>query len=106
MYTTMLTLYYKPSCPYCQRVIDEVEEMGLKLDLKDVTSAEAILDELIEKGGKRQVPYLVDSGKDTAMYESGDIIDYLKEHYVEGNQENTFNGLKVHATDKVCESCE
>lgn len=77
----MLTLFYKPTCPFCQKVTGTASEMGLELDMKDISADEAIAAELIEKGGKRQVPYLVDAERDVAMYESDEIIEYLKEHY-------------------------
>ena len=37
------------------------------------------LDELMEKGGKRQVPFLVDEENGVSMYESDDICRYLEE---------------------------
>tara|TARA_B100000809_G_scaffold96394_1_gene94947 strand:- start:894 stop:1094 length:201 start_codon:yes stop_codon:yes gene_type:complete len=42
-------------------------------------------EELQERGGKVQVPYLVDPERDIEMYESEDIIAYIQEHYV-GNR--------------------
>ena len=102
----MLTLFYKPTCPFCQRVLGEAEEMGLKLNLKDITSDQTIVDELVEKGGKSQVPYLVDDERGESMYESGDIIDYLKEHYSEGNGGGSFNGVKIHKSDDTCNTCQ
>lgn len=93
----MLTLYYKPTCPYCQRVLGEAESLGVKMDLKDVSADETIKDELIEKGGKRQVPFLVDTDRDVSMYESGDIVAYLEEHY---------QTAEAAHTGDVCESCQ
>jgi len=92
----MLTLYYTPSCPYCQRVLGEVENMGLKMNLRDISTDEVAMSELIEKGGKRQVPYLEDPERGISMYESGDIVAYLAEHY-EGQTTSGHN---------ICESCQ
>ncbi len=72
----MYILYYKPTCPYCIRVVDFAEEQGIKLELKDINEP-ALREELIEKGGKAQVPYLVDHEAGKEMYESADIIGYL-----------------------------
>lgn len=72
----MYTLYIRPTCPFCQRVLQVVEEKQIAVETKDITDP-AIADELIGHGGKRQVPYLVDSERGTAMYESEDIIAYL-----------------------------
>lgn len=77
----MLTLYFRPTCPYCQKVRDAAAEMGIEFDLKDISADDTSADELIEKGGKRQVPYLVDTDRGVEMYESGDILMYLKEQY-------------------------
>jgi len=77
----MLTLFYKPSCPFCQRVLAEAEDMRIKLNLKDTGTDSVALGELLEKGGKKMVPYLVDDERGVSMYESGDIIAYLQEHY-------------------------
>lgn len=93
----MLTLYYKASCPFCQRVLGEAEAMGIQMDLKDAASDEAVLNELIEKGGKKMVPFLVDNDRSVQMYESGDIVAYLKEHY---------KTTGTTSPDEVCESCQ
>lgn len=77
----MLTLYYKPTCPYCQRVLVANESIKAPLELKNVSENRAFMEELITQGGKQQVPYLVDTERSVAMYESGDIIDYLATYY-------------------------
>lgn len=93
----MLTLYYKPSCPFCHRVLDEVNEMGIQMTLKDISGDAVLATELISVGGKRQVPFLIDADRGVQMYESGDIVGYLQEHY-----------KKSSATkfDEACESCQ
>ncbi len=91
----MLTLYYKPTCPFCQRVLSEAEALGITMNLKDISSDTAVLDELIQKGGKKMVPFLEDTDRGVSMYESGDIIAYLTEHY-KGSSDSSTN---------VCESC-
>ncbi len=54
----------------------------IELQLKDIYSDPAIMEELIKRGGQRQVPYLVDETTGTEMYESDDIVNYLRENYV------------------------
>jgi glutathione S-transferase len=80
----MLNLYYKPSCPFCLRVLTANEKINAPLALRDITADSATRDELITKGGKGQVPYLEDTDKDVAMYESLDIIEYLSKYYSNG----------------------
>jgi len=73
----MFDLYILETCPYCKKVMDFMDNIGLKynkIDIKDKVSEEA----LIQTGGKRQVPFLVDKDRNIQMYESGDIIEYLK----------------------------
>lgn len=76
----MLTLYVKTGCPYCAMVLHTVEELGLEITQKNI-SDNAVAEELIERGGKRQVPYLIDDDRNIQMYESADIVEYLEEHY-------------------------
>lgn len=73
----MLTLYERTGCPFCIKVLRFAEENGITLELKN-SSDETVVEELIARGGKRQFPYLVDSEHNVEMYESDDIIEYLK----------------------------
>jgi len=72
-----LVLYVRNSCPYCIKVTSYLEKEQKTVPIKDITSSVAA-DELIQIGGKRQVPCLIIDGK--ALYESSDIIDWLKAH--------------------------
>ena len=54
-----------------------VEEHSIPVEVKETTD-EGVADELIAHGGKNQVPYLIDDTLNVAMYESQDIIAYLK----------------------------
>ncbi|MCI9129473.1 MAG: glutaredoxin [Eggerthellaceae bacterium] len=73
-YIPNIVLYFKPTCPYCTKVLAYMQEQDIACDMKD-TLDPANADELIRIGGKRQVPCLVIDGQ--AMYESNDIIQYL-----------------------------
>lgn len=100
----MLTLYFKPTCPFCRRVIAVTERLELEVEMKDITSDEAIVEELIEKGGKKQVPFLVDTDKEAALYESDDIVKHLQDNY--GSGEAAAAKPRVHISDSACISCE
>ena len=71
-------LFYKPTCPFCAKVLDFASSNSIEFDLQDITSASAIAEELIRVGGKRQVPCLLVDGM--GLYESDDIINWLKDH--------------------------
>lgn len=72
-----LTLYYFPSCPYCHLVLSCLERLGLEIPMRDIQSEAGARDDLLEIGGKGQVPCLVIDGK--PLYESGDIVRWLEE---------------------------
>ncbi|MFT5126634.1 MAG: glutaredoxin 3 [Rhodothermales bacterium] len=72
-----LTLYYSQTCPFCHRVTDFMEGAGIEIEMKD-TRNPADRSELISIGGRATVPCLVIDGK--ALYESMDIIDWLREN--------------------------
>lgn len=80
----MLNLFYKPTCPYCARVLQANETIKAPLTLLNVLAATGAMAALMEKGGKTQVPFLEDTDRGVVMYESNDIITYLSEHYGTG----------------------
>ena len=76
----MLELYHSENCPYCVKVRVFLEEQGIPYVSKafPLGRNSALRDELIRIGGKGQVPFLVDPDKSVKMYESDDIIAYVK----------------------------
>lgn len=82
----MITLYALPTCPFCAKVRNKLEELGLEFNELNIEE-EKHRDDLIERGGKKTVPYLIDDSTNTEMYESGDIVNYLEENY--GKKEST-----------------
>ncbi len=76
----MLTLYMRPTCSHCVDVLHAANALGLVLEMKNIANP-VHAKELIERGGKQQVPYLVDPVRNVEMYESRDIVGYLEKHY-------------------------
>ncbi|MGH1426359.1 MAG: glutaredoxin family protein [Arenicella sp.] len=74
-----LSLYHSPWCPFCVRVVNALKHMSVDVELRDTSDREHMM-ALRQGGGKTQVPCLLieASGKSQWMYESDDIIDYLK----------------------------
>jgi len=99
----MFTLYYKPTCPFCRRVLAVTERLNLEVELKDINE-EHIAEELVVRGGKKQVPYLVDEGKGEEMYDSDAIVSHLQTNY--GIKSNISARPRLHIADSVCLSCE
>ena len=71
-----LTLYKFNSCPFCIRVMLQAKALGLSLPMRDTRKDAQARTDLVELGGKSQVPCLVINGE--PLYESGDIVRYLK----------------------------
>lgn len=74
-----LTLYHKPGCPYCRKVITFTQQNGISVLLRNRDENPRIRQELIDIGGKPQVPCLAIDGK--AIYESDDIIQWFKKNW-------------------------
>jgi len=72
-----LKMFFKPTCPFCLKVIDYIEINEIKVDLSDINDNVNASD-LVKIGGKRQVPCLLIDGK--PLYESDDIIKWFKSH--------------------------
>ncbi|MBQ9041308.1 MAG: glutathione S-transferase N-terminal domain-containing protein [Eggerthellaceae bacterium] len=68
-------LYVKPGCPFCMKVDRFLEQEGIEMEHRSVLEG-TNADDLRALGGKVQSPCLVVDGK--AMYESDDIIAYLR----------------------------
>ncbi len=75
-------LYQYPSCPFCHRVRQFMDEAGIDVPMRDTLRDPAARRELVEGGGRATVPCLriEQNGHVRWLYESRDIIDYLKEH--------------------------
>lgn len=71
-----LELYMKPTCPYCIKVMNFMEENGVTVPLRNIEADEGAAKTLVAVGGKRQVPCLFIDGQ--PLYESGDIIEWLR----------------------------
>lgn len=73
----MLELFILESCPYCIKVMDYLNKENIKYRKIDISNKDSE-ESLVKIGGKRQVPFLVDNDRNIQMYESKDIIEYLK----------------------------
>ena len=73
----MFDLYVSETCPYCRKVMDFLEENKIKYNKKNVAEPQN-LNLLLKLGGKAQVPFLDDPAKNISMYESDDILEYIK----------------------------
>ena len=72
-----ISLFYRPTCPFCQKVIAYMDKHQIIVPMEDISDTEQ-QQQLVSIGGKSQVPCLVVDGK--ALYESDDIIAWMQEH--------------------------
>jgi len=82
--TSNLALYQFRTCPFCIITRRTMRRLGLNIELRDAQNDPQWGQELIEQGGKRQVPCLrinKDDGKVEWLYESKDIMHYLEQQY-------------------------
>ncbi len=77
----MLKLSVKTGCPFCQRVLDYARQHNIPLQEKNIYDEEQNLKELLQIGGKQQVPFLFDESANISLYESDDIVKYLGQRY-------------------------
>ena len=73
----MLELFMMETCPYCRKVMDFMDGNNIEYTKNDI-SDDVNNSNLIAIGGKEQVPFLYNPETKTGLYESDDIIEYLK----------------------------
>jgi glutathione S-transferase len=77
-----LELYELPGCPYCAKVKNKLDELGLDYVSHEVPRSHSKRTEVEEVSGQTGVPVLVDPDHDVeGMAESDDIVAYLDETY-------------------------
>lgn len=76
-------LYQYDSCPFCYRVRRFLDDAGIRIETRDVLQDPEARRELLEGGGRTTVPCLriERDGETSWLYESLDIIDYLRQRY-------------------------
>jgi len=77
-----LILYELSGCPYCAKVINTLDELGLEYESREVPRSHSERTEVKEVSGQTGVPVLIDEEYDVdGMPESDDIVAHLQEHY-------------------------
>jgi glutathione S-transferase len=84
--TGQLTLYELESCPFCRRAREAVSLLDLEVLIKPCPKGGMrFRPELQTRGGRAQLPYLVDEGAGVELYESNDIVAHLFDRYGAGD---------------------
>lgn len=78
-----LTLYRLEGCPFCEFVVDELDDLGLEYDSVWVEGPHSRRNEVRRVSGQRVVPVLVDDSYGVTMAESARIIEFLQTAYAD-----------------------
>ena len=76
-----ITLYRLQACPYCERVVVVLDELGLAYESRFVEAMHSNRDVVKRLAGVRTVPVIVDERTGVTMAESANIVDYLQRTY-------------------------
>jgi glutaredoxin len=86
--TKNMALYQFPLCPFCVKTRRQIHRLALKIENRDARKDPQWNQELINDGGKYQVPCLKITAADGSvqwLYESTDINQYLDEKFAASN---------------------
>jgi glutathione S-transferase len=88
----LLEVYEFEGCPFCRRVREELSELDLDAMIYPCPKGGTrFRPRAVAMGGRESFPYLVDPNTDRSMYESSDIVSYLRETY--GGPESSNGGM-------------
>lgn len=82
--TASMALYQFKLCPFCVKTRRTMRRLGLDIELRDARNDPKWNADIVEQGGKYQVPCLRivdDKGEVEWMYESTEINDYLAQRF-------------------------
>lgn len=88
MKSPKLDYYFFNACPFCQRVLNVIQENNIKVSYFDILSDQESLEKLLADTGRKTVPVLYID--DVPMHESSDIINWLRNNLEK--LERTING--------------
>lgn len=83
----MFELYQAEGCDYSASVREVLTDLGVSYVVHNPRSAtgevrnQQTYDQLVDLGGSDQIPFLVDHQRGVTMFESDEIVAYLKKHY-------------------------
>ncbi|WP_225333834.1 glutaredoxin family protein [Halomicrobium urmianum] len=78
-----VTLYRLDGCPYCEKVADRLDELGVDYDSVWVDALHSQRNEVKRVSGQRAVPVVVDEDRGVTMAESDRILEFLNVSYAD-----------------------
>ena len=81
--TAQVTLYRLQACPFCERVVRKLQQLGIPYQSRFVEPMHSSRNAIKRVAGVRTVPVLVDEHTGVTMAESANIVAYLERTYGE-----------------------
>jgi len=75
------TLYQLDGCPYCEKVADRLDDLGVDYETEWVEALHSQRDEVKRVSGQRAVTVLVDEDRGVTMAESERILEFAERTY-------------------------
>ena len=82
--TSSMKLYHFKQCPFCVKTRRTIHRLGLNIETRDARNVSQWNQELINHGGRYQVPCLRVVKNDNSvewMYDANNIIQYLDQRF-------------------------
>lgn len=76
-----ITLYQLEGCPFCEKVADRLDEVGVEYESIWVNAMHSDRNEVKRVSGQRGVPVLVDEDRGITMAESDNILELVERTY-------------------------
>jgi len=76
-----ITLYRLQACPFCERVVQKLDEYDLDYHSRFVEPMHSDRNVVKRVSGARTVPAIVDEETGVTMSESANIVEYLDKTY-------------------------
>jgi glutaredoxin len=76
-----VTLYRLEGCPFCEVVVDKLEDYDVTYESIWVEGLHSQRNEVRRVSGQRAVPVIVDEDRGVTMAESERILEYLDRSY-------------------------
>lgn len=76
-----VTLYQLDGCPYCEKVAERLDELGVEYETIWTEALHSKRNEVKRVSGQRGVPVLVDEDRGVTMPESERILEFADRTY-------------------------
>jgi len=76
-----VTLYQLDGCPFCEKVADRLDEVGVDYETIWVDAMHSERNEVKRVSGQRGVPVLIDEDRGVTMSESDNIVEFVDRTY-------------------------